>query len=64
MYSLQSTTVLHLLAAERQAQLRRSAGPFGGRRQGISGLERVGLALIRLGKWLAPAAERTLAAAP
>ncbi len=64
MYSPQSTTALHLLATERQAQLRRSAGPFGFRRQRISGLERVGLALIRLGKRLAPAAERTLASAP
>lgn len=63
MFSLQSTTVLQLLTAEREAQLRRSAAPSGYRRQGISGLERVGLALIRLGKWLAPAAERTLAAA-
>jgi hypothetical protein len=63
MYSLHSTRVLHLLAAERQAQLRRSARPFGCRRRGISGVERVGLALIRLGKWLAPTAERTLATA-
>lgn len=63
MYSVQSTTVLHLLVAERQAQLRRSAGPFGYRRGGRSGVERVGLALIRLGKWLAPAGEHTLAAA-
>ena len=64
MFSLQSTTVLHLLAAERQAHLRRSAGPSGYRHHGVSGRERVGLALIRLGKWLAPGTERTLAPAP
>ncbi len=59
MYSLQSTTVLHLWVVERQEQLRQSAGPLGSRYRGISGLERVGLAPIRLGKRLAPAAERT-----
>ena len=63
MYSLQSTSVLHLLAAQRQSELRRSVGPLGRRRPGSSGVERIGLALIRVGKWLAPAAERTVAAA-
>jgi hypothetical protein len=63
MYSMQSTTVLHLLAAQRQAQLRGSGGPRDRRPGGIFGIERIGLGLIRLWKWLAPAAERTLASA-
>ena len=64
MYGLQSTTILQLLAAERGAQLRRSAASTGCRRRGRSGLERVGLALIRLEKRLAPPAARTVGAAP
>ncbi|MCV0384744.1 MAG: hypothetical protein K5799_15085 [Erythrobacter sp.] len=64
MNSLQSTTVLHLLTIERGAQLRRAAGPSSYRHQGATGRQRVGLALIRLGNWLAPAAERTLVPAP